>query len=315
MSAGRKIVPLPFYRNQERCQNRRILRNFKFLGKSETSAIPDFLRCFGVILRSRQNRVSPDSFEDLQMNENEKWMENGTFDILYEEGPVLAVNKESGILTQAPEGIDSLEYRVKSFLIRREEKPGKCYLGIPHRLDRPASGVIVFAKHVRAAHRLSEQFQSRLVEKKYWVLVAGAIPEENGEWTDYMRKIPGRAEAELIEPIHPDAREAVLKYRVLHRLTLPEIGDVTHLEVELETGRTHQIRLQTSSRGFPILGDAQYGSKCAFGEQHEDDRLNAIALHSRRISFAHPMTREQVTLTARLPEVWNRFCNVDVAAE
>lgn len=243
--------------------------------------------------------------------DDSKWMENGTFDILYEEGPVLAVNKESGILTQAPAGIDSLEFRVKSFLIRREEKPGNCYLGIPHRLDRPASGIIVFAKHVRAAHRLSEQFQSRLVTKKYWTLVAGRVPEESGTWTDYMRKIPGRAEAELIEPIHPDAREAVLNYRVLNRLNLPGTGEVTHLEIELETGRTHQIRLQTSSRGFPILGDAQYGSAIPFGTQYEDERLNAIALHSREMSFAHPMTREKVTLTAPLPEAWKPFLGAD----
>lgn len=245
------------------------------------------------------------------MDENEKWMEAGSFRILYEEGPVLAVNKESGILTQAPAGIDSLEARVKAFLIRRENKPGGCYLGIPHRLDRPASGAILFAKHVRAANRLSEQFRARTVEKKYWALVAGRVPEEEGEWVDYMRKIPGRAEAELIAPIHPDAREAILHFHVIGRYTFPQYGEVTHLEVELGTGRTHQIRLQTSSRGFPILGDAQYGSTIPFGEQFEDERLNAIALHSRKMSFSHPMTRERVTLVASLPEAWNALCGVD----
>ena len=245
------------------------------------------------------------------MDETDQWMEAGSFRILYEEGPVLAVNKESGILTQAPAGIDSLEARVKAFLIRRENKPGGCYLGIPHRLDRPASGVILFAKHVRAANRLSEQFRQRTVEKKYWTLVGGRIPEEEGEWIDYMRKIPGRAEAELIAPIHPDAREATLRFRVIGRYTLPEYGEVTHLEVELGTGRTHQIRLQASSRGFPILGDAQYGSAIPFGEQFEDPRLNAIALHSRKMSFAHPMTRLRVTLVAPLPDAWSPFCDVD----
>ena len=245
------------------------------------------------------------------MDEYKQWMEAGSFQILYEEGPVLAVNKESGILTQAPAGIDSLEARVKAFLIRRENKPGGCYLGIPHRLDRPASGAILFAKHVRAAHRLSEQFRIRTVEKKYWALVAGHVPEDEGEWIDYMRKIPGRAEAELIPPIHPDAREAVLRFRVIGRLTFPDFGEVTHLEVELGTGRTHQIRLQSSSRGFPILGDAQYGSAIPFGEQFEDERLNAIALHSRKMSFDHPMTRQRVSLTAPLPAPWRAFCAVD----
>ncbi|MGI5832596.1 MAG: RluA family pseudouridine synthase [Thermoguttaceae bacterium] len=247
------------------------------------------------------------------MGENEKWMDAGTFNILYEEGPVLAVNKESGILTQAPAGIDSLEARVRAFLIRREEKPGGCYLGIPHRLDRPASGVILFAKHVRAANRLSEQFRTRTVEKKYWALVSGCVPDDEGEWIDYMRKTPGRAEAELIAPIHPDAREAILKFRVLGRLTHPEPGDVTHLEIELETGRTHQIRLQASSRGYPILGDSQYGSTVSFGEQFNDERLNAIALHSRKISFDHPMTRERVALTAPLPQAWTPFRTIDAS--
>ena len=239
----------------------------------------------------------------------ENLMADGAFDILYEEGPVIAINKASGILTQAPVGIDSLEARVKSFLIKREKKEGNCYLGIPHRLDRPASGVIVFAKHVRAAQRLSEQFQGRLIVKRYWALVAGLIPDDVGTWIDYMRKIPGRAEAELVEPIHPDAREAVLHYRVLGRFPkgMTGGGDVTRLEIELETGRTHQIRLQASSRGFPILGDALYGSTVPFGEQFDDERLNAIALHSRRMTFSHPMTREKVTLTAPPAESWRNF--------
>ena len=243
-----------------------------------------------------------------------RFMAGGRFTILYEEGPVLAVNKDPGILTQAPEGIDSLEARVKSFLICREDKPGGCYLGIPHRLDRPASGVIVFTKHVRAANRLSEQFRGRLVEKKYWTVVSGKVPGEAGTWTDYMRKIPGRAEAELVPPIHPDAREAILNYKVMGRFSnvVEAGGDATWLEIELETGRTHQIRLQAGSRGFPILGDALYGSKVPFGPQSEDERENAIALHSRILSFTHPMTRERVALVAPLREPWRPFIPSDL---
>ncbi|MDO5565961.1 MAG: RNA pseudouridine synthase [Planctomycetia bacterium] len=222
------------------------------------------------------------------------------FEILYEVGPVIAINKQAGLLTQAPAGIDSLESRIKDFLIRREHKPGGCYLGIPHRLDRPASGVIVFAKHVRAANRLCEQFRGRLVGKKYWALAEGNIPDDQGTWVDYMRKIPNRAEAELIAPISPDAREAILHYHVKKRF-----GDCTWLEIELETGRTHQIRLQCSSRGFPLLGDALYGSQRAFGEQFEDDRLRAIALHSREMTFTHPQTREPVRLVAPLSSAWH----------
>lgn len=230
-------------------------------------------------------------------------------EVLYEEGPVIAINKRAGILTQAPPGIESLEARVKAFLIEREQKPGNCYLGVPHRLDRPASGVIIFAKHARAARRLSEQFQGRLIEKKYWALVEGNIAEDEGTWIDYMRKIPGRAEAEILAPIHPEAREAILHYRVLERISIqnPEIAanTISRLEIHLETGRTHQIRLQTSSRGFPILGDALYGARLPFGEPFEDERLRAIALHSREISFSHPVSREKVTLTAPVSADWS----------
>ena len=229
-------------------------------------------------------------------------------EILYEEGPVIAINKRAGILTQAPPGIDSLEARLKALLIKREQKEGNCYLGVPHRLDRPASGVILFAKHVRAARRLSEQFEGRLIEKKYWALLTGSVEEAEGTWIDYMRKIPGRAEAELLEPIHPDAREAVLHYRVLKRLTVPNNENGTNvvswLEIHLETGRTHQIRLQTSSHGHPILGDALYGAAIPFGTPFEDERLRAIALHAREISFSHPMTREKITLTAPVSPDW-----------
>lgn len=232
--------------------------------------------------------------------------DNDRVDIIYEEGPVLACNKPSGLLTQAPLGIDSLEARVKRLLIQRENKPGGCYLGVPHRLDRPASGVIVFAKHVRAAQRISEQIAGRLVGKKYWALLAGSVPDETGTWSDYMRKIPGRAESELLSPIHPDAREAILHFTTLRRFEM-DGRPVSWLEIELETGRTHQIRLQTSSRGFPILGDTLYGSDIAFGEPFEDERLRAIALHSRQMTFSHPMTREPVTITAPIPEVWRRW--------
>ncbi|MDO5554267.1 MAG: RNA pseudouridine synthase [Planctomycetia bacterium] len=226
--------------------------------------------------------------------------EAANFDIIYEEGPVLAVNKEPGLLTQAPAGIDSLELRVKDYLTRKGGKTGKCYLGVPHRLDRPASGLILFATNSRATNRLSEQFRARTVEKRYWALAEGHVPEESGVWRDYMRKIPGKAEAELVPPIHPDAREAVLRYEVKGRFP-----GFTWLEIELETGRTHQIRLQCASRGFPLLGDAQYGSTVPFGEQYEDERLRAIALHSRHMVFVHPTTKASIVLEAPLRAAWN----------
>lgn len=221
------------------------------------------------------------------------------FHILYENGPTLVVNKQPGILTQAPPGVDSMEARVKEFLNLREGRNGKRYLGLPHRLDRPASGALLFARHERAARRLSEQFQERSVLKKYWALVGGVVGENEGTWRDFMRKIPGRAESEIVSPMRPDAREAVLHFHVLRRFE-----SVSWLEIELETGRTHQIRLQCASRGLPLLGDALYGSSVPFGKQYEDGRERAIALHARELSFVDFLTKERVTLRAPLYLPW-----------
>lgn len=221
------------------------------------------------------------------------------FDILYEAGPCLAVCKPPGLLTQAPPGIDSLESRIKAFLKARESKPGKVYLGVPHRLDRPASGAMVFGKHSRAARRLAEQFEGRSVRKVYWACVEGEIQPMAGTWQDYLRKVPDEPRAEAVPAEHPDARLAVLHYRVL--FTGPW---GTWLEIELETGRMHQVRVQTSLRGHPVLGDALYGSSVAFGTQYDDSRLRAIALHARQLAFQHPMTREPITVTAPVPPAW-----------
>ena len=119
-------------------------------------------------------------------------------DILYDSGPCLVVNKPAGLLTQAPAGIDSLEVRVKAFYREREQKEGNIYLGVPHRLDRPVSGAIVFARHVRAAQRLSTQFENRTVTKVYWALVEGDVQPDEGTWTDYLHKRHGMAQAIVV---------------------------------------------------------------------------------------------------------------------
>ena len=121
-------------------------------------------------------------------------------EILIERGAVLVLNKPGGLLTQAPPGIDSLELRTKQFLKIRDEKPGKVYLGVPHRLDRPVSGVIVVTKNIRATQRISSQIQLRTVTKRYWAVVEGAVLQDQGTWTDTMRKIPDEAKSELVTP-------------------------------------------------------------------------------------------------------------------
>lgn len=228
-------------------------------------------------------------------------------EILYEEGPCLVVNKPVGVLTQAPKGIDSLVVRIKRFLIDRENKPGKAYLGVPHRLDRAASGAMVFAKHVRAARRLSEQFEARTVRKIYWAIVEGQVSPDSGTWTDFLRKIPNQAKAEMVPADHPDSKRAVLHYKKLDTIKSTDGHLRTLLEIELETGRMHQIRLQAATHAHPILGDAIYGSVHPFGTQHEDQRLRAIALHAHRLEFNHPMTHEPVVVTAPTNTNWDQF--------
>jgi 23S rRNA pseudouridine1911/1915/1917 synthase len=223
-------------------------------------------------------------------------------DILYDDGPCLVVNKPAGVLTQAPSGIDSMEVRVKAFYREREQKEGNIYLGLPHRLDRPVTGAIVFARHVRAAQRLSAQFENRTVTKVYWAVVEGEIAADEGTWTDHLHKRHGMPQSIVVPADDPRGKLAVMHWRVLARLTEPA---GTWLEMQLETGRTHQIRVQAASRGHAVVGDAQYGSTQPFGEQFEDERLRAIALHARQLGFNHPMTGEAVDVIAPLSAAWH----------
>ena len=220
------------------------------------------------------------------------------FDVLYEQNGCLVVNKPPGVLTQAPPGIDSLEVRIKAYL------GGNCpseqvYVGVPHRLDRPATGAIIFAKDLRTTRKLGAQFENRRVHKTYWTCVQGAVSPDSGRWEDSIYKVAGEPRAEIVGVGHPEGRQAALHYRVLHAF---EWG--TWLEIELETGRTHQIRVQAASRGHPVLGDKQYGSTVAFGPPFEDERLQAIALHARSLAFRDPETRQMVTVVAPVADYW-----------
>jgi 23S rRNA pseudouridine1911/1915/1917 synthase len=223
---------------------------------------------------------------------------NAGFDILYENGPCLAICKPPGVLTQAPPGIDSMVVRIRAYLQARE-CTNDVYLGLPHRLDRPASGVMIFGTDLRTTRKLSDQFERRRIHKVYWACVEGRVSPESGTWEDYLYKIHGLSQAQVVSPGHPEARRAVLHYRVLQTA---DWG--SWLEIELETGRTHQVRVQAASRGHPVLGDAQYGSTVPFGPQHEDIRERAIALHARSLTFRNPATREDVTVVAPLAEYW-----------
>lgn len=212
------------------------------------------------------------------------------------------MNKPGGLLTQGPPGIDSLELRTKHFLKVRDEKPGKVYLGVPHRLDRPVSGAITVVKNVRAAQRISKQLEERTVTKTYWAVVEGSPNQSQGRIEHWMRKIPDQAKSEIVDQSHADAKLAVLDYQ-----TLATNEEKSLLEIELQTGRTHQIRLQCATMGWPIIGDRLYGSTQAFGPETPDDRQRWIALHARRLAFEHPISKEPVDQTAPLSEHWRVF--------
>jgi 23S rRNA pseudouridine1911/1915/1917 synthase len=224
-------------------------------------------------------------------------------DILFEDEHCLVVNKPFGLSTQAPRGIDSLELQARAQLQARSDlaigSGRKVYLGLPHRLDRPVSGAILLAKTKKGARKLSRQFERRRIGKIYWALVEGTVAPAEGTWTDWIQKIPGEARVEVVPADLPTAQQAVLHYRML--------GATPHgswLEIELETGRMHQIRIQAGSRGWPILGDRLYGSRIAFGPQFDDPRQQAIALHARQLTFTQALTQNEITVVAPLGESW-----------
>lgn len=203
--------------------------------------------------------------------------------------------------TQAPPGVPSLEAAAKAYLKEKYHKPSNVYLGVPHRLDRPVSGIVLFARNSKAASRLAEQFQNRQVKKIYWVIVEGTPMPSSGTFEDYIRKIPDHAKAEIASSDTPDAKLARLHYHVLR--TGP---DWTHVEIELETGRMHQIRVQMASRGWPVLGDVTYGSTRTFGP-HAEECERVIALHAGRLTFLHPLSYQPTTLATEPPEYWRLY--------
>jgi 23S rRNA pseudouridine1911/1915/1917 synthase len=224
-------------------------------------------------------------------------------DILFEDNHCLAVAKPPALLTQGvPPGIPTLEAMVKAYLKEKYHKAGNVYLGIPHRLDRPVSGVVLFARSTKAARRLAEQFRQRQVTKVYWAAVEGDVQPPAGTWHDWLRKLQDEARSERAEPGSPGAREAVLEYR-----TLGPCAGGTVLELRPQTGRMHQLRLQAALRGWPVRGDTLYGAKLPFGPAAELPRDRVIALHARSLTFLHPIRYEPVTVTAPPPDAWREL--------
>lgn len=222
--------------------------------------------------------------------------------VLFEDHHFIAVNKPAPLLTQAPPGIPSLEAMVKQYIKEKFNKPAGVYLGIPHRLDRAVSGVVLFARNTKAAARVAKQFQEHTVQKVYWALVEGTLAEESGEWRDHLRKITSEARVEICNPQTEGAREAITHFCVLQRLE-----NRTLLELRPRTGRTHQLRIQSATRGHPIIGDTLYGSTHVFGPLAEHSRDRLIALHARSLSLVHPFRQVEMKIDAPLSPVWSEI--------
>jgi len=220
--------------------------------------------------------------------------------VLYEDNHCLAVAKPAPLLTQGvPPGIPTLETMAKGYLKERYHKAGNVYLGIPHRLDRPVSGVVLFARNTKAAQRLAEQFQKHQVIKVYWAALEGIVEPSEGRWLDWLLKLSEEARSKRVSEETAGARRAILDYR-----KISAGPDLTLLEVRPETGRMHQIRVQAAERGHPVLGDALYGAKQPFGPPAALARERVIALHARSLTFLHPIRFEPITVTAPLPALW-----------
>lgn len=243
------------------------------------------------------------------------------FSILCEDGPLLAVNKMAGIPTQGvPATVPSLEAQVKAYLKQKYQKPGNVYLGIPHRLDRPVSGVVIFARNSKAAARLAEQFRLRQVRKCYLAVVEGCPDPQEDRMTDWLLKEPDIAQMNVVPENTVGAKMALLRFRVLQTRTLTEESSISRrislVQIELETGRMHQIRIQFASRGWPVVGDQRYGSTIPF-PGGSDLGMEVIALHAARLDLRHPIRYDDLTLTAPMPENWSAlgFNGVQHSAE
>lgn len=210
--------------------------------------------------------------------------------VLHEDNHLIIVNKRSGDIVQGDKTGDlPLSEVVKEYIKIKYNKPGNVYLGVVHRLDRPTSGIVVFAKTSKALPRLNKLFKEKDAKKTYWAIVKNAPPKQQDTLVHYMKRNPKQNKSYAHTKEVPDSKKAVLDYRVLKHLNHYYL-----LEINLHTGRHHQIRSQLSALGCPVKGDLKYGF----------DRSNknaSIHLHSRKLSFLHPVKKETLEITAPPP--------------
>ncbi len=223
-------------------------------------------------------------------------------EVLYEDNHIIAVNKTNSEIVQGDKtGDEALCDKVKAYVKKKYNKPGDVYLGVVHRIDRPVSGVVIFARTSKAATRLSKMFQDKEVKKTYWAIVKNLPEHDEGRLVHYMIKNQEKNRSKAFDAPKKNSKEAILNYKLVS-------GSANYhlLEIDLETGRHHQIRCQLAKIGCPIRGDLKYGAQRSL-------KGGGINLHARKIEFIHPVKKEQIIIIAPVPKeesLWNEFDNV-----
>lgn len=211
--------------------------------------------------------------------------------ILYEDNHILIINKKVGQLVQGDKtGDESLLELLKNFIKKRDQKPGNVFLGLVHRIDRPTSGLVIYAKTSKALSRLTQMVKNREIKKTYWAIVPKEMIPQSQTLTHYLKKNEKNNKAIVYSQETEGAKKAVLTYQIIKILDNYQV-----LEVDLQTGRHHQIRAQLSKIGIPIKGDLKYGSP-------RSNPDGGISLHARALEFIHPVSQELIKIIAPPPE-------------
>lgn len=210
--------------------------------------------------------------------------------ILYEDNHLIVINKRVGDIVQGDKTGDTpLSDHVKEYLKKKYDKPGQVFLGVTHRLDRPTSGIIVFARTSKALSRMNKMFADKKTEKIYWAIVKNTPKKEKGTLIHWLKRNPKQNKSYAYPKEIPESKRAELSFTILKKLDRYSL-----LQILLKTGRHHQIRAQLASVGCPIKGDLKYG----FGRSNPD---GGIHLHARKLSFEHPVKKELISFTASPP--------------
>ena len=218
--------------------------------------------------------------------------------VVYEDNHIIVVNKTSSEIVQGDKTGDTpLSEMVKQYLKEKYNKPGNVFIGVTHRLDRPVSGLVVFAKTSKALPRLNEMFRNGEVKKTYWAIVKECPKETEVELVHYLVRNEKQSKSYAYDKEVKNSKKAVLHYKLIGHSQ-----NYYLLEVDLKTGRHHQIRCQLAKMGCPIKGDLKYGSP-------RSNPDGSICLHARTVQFVHPVSKEMIRLTAPVPEgnLWNGF--------